>query len=466
MVKGLCQMKPFYKIKYFRMLFQVFLLVNLSIGFGCIFDDDDNGSTMDNNETVNVIERVSFAFDENETDGDSWVCSISSDGRFVAFRSDATNIVSGDTNEVGDIFIFDRETGINQRVSIASDGSQANAEPSTCTLSSNGRFVVFGSYATNLVPNDTNNAVDVFVHDREKGITERVSVDSDGTQANGDSYQVAVNFDGHFVAFMSEATNLVTSDTNKSSDIFLHDRELRITMRISVAFDGTEADGESMLVRLSSNGRYAAFLSFASNLVPNDPNGTIGDYFVHDQQSHVTELIVESDEQEIWGPGGSISIFIPPSISPDGLFVGFSSASDDLVPGDTNMTRDGFLFDRETGIIERYSVSSDGSEADYGSTIPEISADNRFVVFSSAATNLVPDDLNENPDVFIKDRETGQTERVNIAFDGSEGDSYSLTSYISEDGKYIAYESLAENMVENDRNGFMDVFIATNPINQ
>jgi Tol biopolymer transport system component len=222
-----------------------------------------------------------------------------------------------------------------------------------------------------------------------------------------------------------------------------------------------------MLVRLSSNGRYAAFLSFASNLVPNDPNGTIGDYFVHDQQSHVTELIVESDEQEIWGaPGGSISVFIPPSISPDGLFVGFSSSSDNLVPGDTNMTRDGFLFDRETGIIERYSVSSDGSEADYGSTLPEISADNCFVVFSSAATNLVPDDLNENSDVFIKDRETGQTERVNIAFDGSEGDSYSLTSYISEDGKYIAYESLAENMVENDRNGFMDVFIARNPISR
>jgi dipeptidyl aminopeptidase/acylaminoacyl peptidase len=451
------------------MLFQVFLLVNLSICFGCIFDDDDddNGSTMDNNETVNVIERVSFAFDGNETDGDSWVCSISSDGRFVAFRSDATNIVSGDTNEVEDIFIFDRETGTNQRVSIASDGSQANDEPFTCKLSSNGRFVAFGSYATNLVPNDTNDAVDVFVHDREKGITERVSVASDGTQANGDSYQVAVDFDGHLVAFKSEATNLVTSDTNKSSDIFVHDRELRITRRISVAFDGAEADGESMRVRLSSNGRYAAFLSFASNLVPNDPNGTIGDYFVHDQQSHVTELIVESDEQEIWGaPGGSISVFIPPSISPDGLFVGFSSSSDNLVPGDTNMTRDGFLFDRETGIIERYSVSSDGSEADYGSTLPEISADNCFVVFSSAATNLVPDDLNENSDVFIKDRETGQTERVNIAFDGSEGDSYSLTSYISEDGKYIAYESLAENMVENDRNGFMDVFIARNPISR
>ena len=462
-------MKPFSKVNCYRMFFQVFLLVNLSIGFGCIFDDDDdNGSTMDKNETVNVVERVSFAFDGNETDDDSWVCSISSDGRFIAFSSDATNIVAGDTNEVGDIFIFDRETGINQRVSIASDGSQANDEPYTCTLSSNGRFVVFGSYATNLVPNDTNNAVDVFVHDREKGITERVSVASDGTQANGDSYQVAVNFDGHFVAFKSEATNLVTSDTNKSSDIFVHDRELRITRRISAAFDGTEANGDSMLVRLSSNGRYAAFLSFASNLIPNDPNGTIADYFVHDLQNHVTELIVEANENDTlgWAPGGSISIFIPPSISPDGRFVGFTSSSDDLVPGDTNMSQDGFLFDRETGIIERYSVSSDGSEADHGSSIPEISAANRFVVFFSGATNLVPDDFNGNLDVFVKDRETGQTERVSIAFDGSEGDRFSVTSNISEDGNYIAYESLAENLVENDSNRFMDVFIASNPINQ
>ena len=374
-------MKPFSKVDCYRMLFAVFLLIGLSICFGCIFDDDDdNGSTGDNNETVNVIERVSFAFDGNETDDDSWVCSISSDGRFVAFSSYATNIVFGDTNEVEDIFIFDRETGTSQRVSIASDSSQANDEQFTCTLSSNGRFVVFGSYATNLVPNDTNDAVDVYVHDRETGITERVSVASDGTQANGDSYQVAVNFDGRFVAFMSEATNLVANDTNKSSDIFIHDRELRITRRISIAFDGTEADGDSMLVRLSSNGRYAAFLSLASNLVPNDPNGTIGDYFVRDLQNHLTELIVESDEQEIEFPGGSISVLIPPSISPDGRFVGFTSLSDDLVPGDTNMTRDGFLFDRETEIIERYSVSSDGSEADYGSLIPDISADNRFVV--------------------------------------------------------------------------------------
>jgi len=461
-------MKLFSKVNCYRMFFQVFLLVGLSISFGCIFDDDDdNGSTGDNNETVNVIERVSFAFDGNETDDDSWVCSISSDGRFVAFVSYATNIVSGDTNEVEDIFIFDRETGINKRVSIASDGSQANDEQSTCTLSSNGRFVVFGSYATNLVPNDTNNAVDVFVYDREKGITERVSVDSDGTQANGDSYQVAVNFDGRFVAFMSEATNLVANDTNKSSDIFVHDRELRITRRISIAFDGTEADGDSRLVRLNSNGRYAAFLSFASNLVPNDPNGTIGDYFVHDLQNHVTELIVEADVQEIGVPGvGTTSIFFPPSISPDGRFVGFTSLSDDMVPGDTNMTRDGFLFDRETEIIERYSVSSDGSEADYGSLIPDISADNRFVVFNSAATNLVPDDYNQHVDVFIKDRGTGQTERANIAFDGSEGDSSSLNSYISEEGKYIAYDSLSGNLVENDSNGFVDVFITNSPINQ
>jgi len=391
-------MNPILKIKGFRILIQVFLLVSLSFNFGCSNndDDDDDGFTIDNNEPVNDIERVSFAFDGSETDGDSWTCSISSDGRFVAFYSDATNIVTGDTNEVGDIFIFDRETGINERVSIASDGSQANEEAYTCTLSTDGRFVAFGSYATNLVPNDTNDVGDVFVHDREKGVTKRVSVASDGTQANGDSYwAVAVNCDGHVVAFMSEATNLVTGDTNNCNDIFVHNRELRITKRISVGSDGTEADGESMFVKLSCNGRYVVFLSGASNLVPNDPNGSITDGFVHDHWNHVTELIFESAGFDV--PGGG-SFHSSPSISPDGRFVGFESWSDDLVPGDTNMSGDTFLIERETGIVERCSVSSDGSEADSDSSQPEISADNRFVVFGSGATNLVPNYLNENMD--------------------------------------------------------------------
>jgi Tol biopolymer transport system component len=451
------------KIKGFRILIQVFLLVSLSISFGCIFDDNDDGSTIDNNEPVNDIERVSFAFDGSETDGDSWACSISSDGRFVAFYSDANNIVTGDTNEVGDIFIFDRETGINERVSIASDGSQANEEAYTCTLSSDGRFVAFGSYATNLVPNDTNGFVDVFVRDRDLGITGRVSVSSNGIEGNGDSIFVAISSDGRFVGFESKASNLVFNDTNDSSDIFVHDRELRITKRISVASDGTEADGESIFVRISSNGRYVAFLSHASNLVPNDPNGSMADCFVHDHQIHDTELIYESAAYV--DPGGG-TFLSSPSISPDGRIVGFDSWSEDLVPGDTNKSPDAFLIDRETGIIERCSVSSDGSEADYGSNTPEISADNRFVVFGSAATNLVPNDLNGYMDVFAKLRETGQIERVSIAFDGSDGDNVSFAPHISLDGKYIAFSSYAENLVENDSNGFMDVFIVSNPISQ
>ena len=458
-------MNPILKIKCLRILFQVFLLVSLSIIFSCFFNDndDDDGTTIEDNEPLNDIERVSVAFDRSETDGDSWACSISSDGRFVAFYSDATNIVHSDTNEVGDIFVFDRETGINERVSIASDGSQANDEPFTCSLSSNGRFVAFGSYATNLVPNDTNDAVDVFVRDLEKGITERVSVASDGSQANGDSYWVALNFDGHVVAFVSEATNLVVGDANNSSDIFLHDRKLRITKRVSVASDGTEANDESIFARLSSNGRYVAFLSHASNLVPNDPNGFVADCFVHDHQIHETELIYESAAYV--GPGGG-TFLSSPSLSPDGRFVGFDSWSEDLVPGDTNKSPDAFLIDRETGIIERCSVSSDGSEADYGSNTPEISADNRFVVFGSAATNLVPNDLNGYMDVFVKHRETGQIERVSITFNGSDGDDVSFDPHISLDGKYIAFSSYAENLVENDSNGYMDVFIVSNPINQ
>src|SRR5438132_6140403 len=176
-----------------------------------------------------TTERVSVASDGTTEGNDASLGSaLSADGRFVAFDSAATDLVAGDTNLVSDVFVHDRQTGTTERVSVASDGAQGNGSSGLLSfafspaLSADGRFVAFVSFATNLVAGDTNGATDVFVHDRQTGTTERVSVASDGTQGNAASTGAALSADGRFVAFHSTATNLVADDTNGKTDVFVH----------------------------------------------------------------------------------------------------------------------------------------------------------------------------------------------------------------------------------------------------
>jgi hypothetical protein len=326
------------------------------------------------------------------------------------------------------------------------------------SLSSNGRFVAFGSFATNLVADDTNGFIDVFVHDRDTGTTERVSIATAGTQANDESYSPAISSAGRFVAFSSDATNLVINDTNNKTDIFVHDRTLGVTERVSVASDGTQANGDSILPAISADGRFVAFSSEASNLVAGDTNNQ-ADIFLHDRQSDTTELIVGPAEFNI----GAGIIIVAPAISPDGDFVGFRSNADDLVAGDTNNSFDSFLVARDTLIAERLSLSSSEVQGNSDSGRPSISSNNRYGVFSSIATNLVSNDTNGFEDVFVRDRDAGQTRRVSIAFDGSEGDNNSFSAVISGDGQFVAFTSFAENLVENDTNGVLDIFVMPNP---
>src|SRR5213592_4033360 len=222
--------------------------------------------------------------------------ALSADGRFVAFDSSATDLVAADTNGVSDVSVHDRQTGTTERVSVASHGAQGNGSSGLVTfafppaLSADGRFVAFVSAATNLVASDTNGATDVFVHDRQTGTTERVSVASDGTEGNAASAGATLSADGRFVAFHSAATNLVAGDTNATNDVFVHDRQTGITERVSVASDGTQGNKASSYPALSADGRFVAFDSDATNLVAGDTNGTT-DVFVHDRQTGTTERV-------------------------------------------------------------------------------------------------------------------------------------------------------------------------------
>jgi Tol biopolymer transport system component len=400
--------------------------------------------------------RVSIASDGTQGNGHSWQPSISGDGRYVAFHSDASNLVSGNIQLQTDVFVHDLHTGQTSHVSVASDGTHGNNQSFETSISADGRYVAFVSVANNLVPGDTNGHIDVFIHDRQTRQTSRVSIASDGTQGNNHSRHPSVSANGRYVAFRSSASNLVPGDTNGIDDVFIHDRQTAQTSLVSVASNGTQGNAYSGSPSMSVDGRYVAFYSYANNMVASDTNNE-ADVFIHDRQFGQTSLIsVASDGRQ----GNNYSGY--PSISADGRYVAFSSDASNLIPGDTNQCGDIFIHNRPTGQTIRVSVASDGTQANDGSLYPNISADGRYIAFQSWANNLVPGDTNGDPDIFIHDWQTDQTTRVSVASDGTQANSSywgSNDPSTSADGRFVAFHSSASNLVTNDTNAASDIFV-------
>src|SRR5688572_20637845 len=210
--------------------------------------------------------RVSVDSFGTQANRDSHASTISADGQLVAFQSDASNLVPGDTNGAYDVFVHDRSTGLTTRVSVDSSGAEAKGYSFNPAISADGQFVAFESSANNLVVGDTT-GWDVFVHDRSTGLTTRVSVDSSGAEGNDDSYVSTISSDGQVVAFESWATNLVAGDTNGQSDVFIHDRVTGLTELVSVDSSGGQGNDVSFSAAISADGLTVAFSSSASNLV-------------------------------------------------------------------------------------------------------------------------------------------------------------------------------------------------------
>jgi archaellum component FlaF (FlaF/FlaG flagellin family) len=401
------------------------------------------------------LTRVSVASDGTQANHVSYYPSISADGRYVAFYSYASNLAAGDTNGMIDVFVHDRQSSETTRISLASDGAQANNFSYWPSISADGRYVAFQSSASNLVAGDTNEMQDIFVHDRQNGETIRISIASNGDQAYSDSWGASISSDGRYVTFVSDASNLVAGDTNGMIDVFVHDRQNGETTRISVASNGTQANNSSYdKASISADGRYVAFASWASNLVVGDTN-EMPDIFVHDRQNgETTRVSLASDGSQ--ANSGSFDI----SISADGRFVVFTSTADNLVAGDTNGRDDIFVHDRQAGETTRVSVASDGSQAiGSSSNSPSISADGRYVTFYSYASNLVPGDTNGKGDIFVHDRQAGETIRIPTNPAGFQSNASSYAPSISGNGRVIAFTSKASNLVAGDTNGFDDVFV-------
>ncbi len=392
-------------------------------------------------------------------DGFSQATSLSADGRFVAFDSAATDLVLSDGNGFLDVFVYDRQTCTMEMISVDPAGNEGNGGSFGASISDDGRYVAFSSFANTLVTGDTNGLRDVFLRDRTLGTTQRVSVTSSETQVLAVSTDVVVSGNGLFVAFRSFAIGLVPGDTNAEDDIFVRDVVAGTTERASVGTGGVQGESVSddgvddIAPAISNDGRYVAFATRQHNFVLNDNNVSF-DVFLRDRQTDTTTLVSVTTS----GGVGVINSSSP-AISGDGRYVAFATANPSMVADDTNGAHDIFVRDTVTNITTRASLANQGGQANDASIEPALSDDGRYVAFGSLATNLVSGDSNVERDVFVHDRTTGVTRRVSAAANGVQGDGESRRASISGNGLVVAFESFAGNLVTPDLNGVLDGFV-------
>lgn len=401
-----------------------------------------------------VLKMVSVSTGGEQGNGFSGAPALSATGRITGFTSYADDLVSGDDNTASDVFVHNRKTSKTNLISRSTSGTHGNDQSAHAAISASGRYVAFSSLSDNLVRNDDNERSDVFLRDRKKRTTVRISVSSSGAQSDRHSFYPSVSADGRFIAFYSEATNFDPNDENGFGDVYLRDREAKTTTRISVTTNGDEAvGGRNTYPRISADGRFVTFVSFASNLSPLDTNA-LRDVYLRDLVAETTTRVsatgIDSD-----AAGESTY----PSISADGRYVAYHSTAPDLVADDTNGAADVFLWDRVTDITTRESVSSSEGQGSQASSFAWLSGDGRILMFESRAPDLVDPDDNAASDVFLRDLNEGTTTLISSSPDGSAGEGASKSGVISRDASRIAFTSGAIDLVPGDSNEADDVFL-------
>jgi hypothetical protein len=475
---------------------------------------------------VSFLNSLCFTFTVTTIQGDRLARNpvVSANGRYMAFESDATNLVTAgsvggaDNNNATDIFVYDRLACTIERISLNSNEEQTRndtvetnpgpdipCEVNNCfqawsrrpSISADGRYVAFTSNATNLIPGDNNTWRDVFVRDRVAGTTERIneglaSLPDPRILAPTDSPSISGN--GRYVAYYSSTGRLVSGDTNSKWDVFVTDRNTDTTIRVSTDSSGNQANDHSGVyvgatslsslpapdrLGISNDGRYVAFPSWASNLVAGDTNNTCdndgiapatdncADIFVKDTVTGtITRVSISDTEQQSNGAS------VYPDISDNGQIVTFQSVASNLVANDTNNfcnndnvapntdnCSDIFVRDITAGTTTRVSISTTGVQAGLASYQPTISANGNYVSFVSDSTLLFASDNNQLQDILVRDRAAGTTKLVSSAFNGTQSNGGSFVPDISDDGQFIAFESDANNIATGDlNNGVRDVF--------
>jgi len=337
-------------------------------------------------------------------------------------------------------------------VSRASNGDVADDDSFQASISANGRFIAFRSGATNLSNRDADAFEDIFVHDRKRKRTELVSVRSNGGAANGGSFSPSISAGGRFVSFTSEATNLSGADDADDlvTDVFVRDRKTDKTTLISRRSNGGDGgNASSRESHISANGRFVAFGSDATNLSgADDPTGDVGDVFLHDRKKGRTELV---SRRSNGGPGGNDDSGDDLSLSSDGRYVAFESEATNLSNVDLDAADDVFVMDRKRKKLRLVSrLPGGGPAGDDDSQDPAISATGRFVAFESDATNFSGADEDATQDIFVSRLAGGKIRLASRSNSGDGGNDDSLSPAISDDGRHVVFISRATNLSNAD----------------
>ncbi len=409
-----------------------------------------------------LTQRVSEVGAGLETTDLSLAPTIDDFGRYIAFESYAPNLVEAPelTPRFKSIFRTDRNTGLTVLVSVAPGLVAPDGDSYNSSISGNGLTVAFESRATNLITNDSNGREDIFYSQVATSLITRVSISTNGVQANNTSFEPSISQDASLIAFGSYATNLIDgfTDNNNRTDLFVRDISKLTTTRITNGLSNAQANGDSFAPAVSKNtsGRYyVAFESRATNLVVGDTNNAY-DIFVYDSNPSGSPTISRVSV----GVGGAQAngSSYGATISNDGRYVAFYSTASNLVSGDTNNQWDVFVHDRSTGVTSIVSKTSSGTLGNALSWYPDISGAGNFITYYSLASNFSSNDTNQAFDVFLYDRLTGVTKLLSTGLSGPANDS-SQDPVLSGDGKQIAYWSFATNLIPSDTNNQGDVFI-------
>jgi Tol biopolymer transport system component len=400
--------------------------------------------------------------------GPSWFSVLSADGKHVAFSSSASNLVPGDTNGQEDVFVRDLKRGLTRRATLDTAGEQAaGTSAKAAGISRSGRFVAFTADAGNLVPGDTNGQRDAFVRDLRYGVTTRASLTWDGGEIGGTSFAEGISGDGRYVVFTASCGCVVPGETaTGTSDVYVRDLKKGTTRRVSSASDGTRGNGSSYTAAIAGDGRYVAFTSRATNLVPGDTNGT-SDVFRHDLKTGETVRVsVGAGGAQTTGgkPGDDTLASDEPSLSDNGRWVAFFSYGQGLVAG-PHATGDVYVRDVRNGVTTLVSAGPGGgandSAPDHPALRPSVSGNGRYVGFTSFSTNLVADDTNGLADGFVRDLKKGLTRRVTLNAAGEQANGESgFHLDVDRDGDTFVFTSTATNLADTDTNTDLDVYVA------
>lgn len=373
--------------------------------------------------------------------------SISADGRFAVFSTFADNLVPGDTNLVEDVYLRDLRAGTVARVSVTPSGGEVASAATNPQVSGDGRFVAFECASPALVPGDANGALDVFVCDTTDGSLRRESVMSGGGEVDGISCESVLSTDGLWLAFASDAPCLCAAGPHPAvggRHIYLRDRVHDRTWRVSLGDPGMQHAVEAGHPAVSAHGRFVAFEARYLTAAVGMPAGSKQLYLYDSQTDGVT--LVSRDDLGLPANADCSQA----AISDSGRYVAYASLADNLVPGDTNGAMDVFLFDRVKQITRRLSVDSLGNQANAMSYRPSLSATGRYVAFTSLASNLSALAPGGDRTVFVRDNDLGVVQLVGISSDAVPANQSAMTQNartISADGRYAVFDSLATNLV-------------------